>query len=375
MTIRSVLGKSSVAPTVPTVTVPTYANLATEAAYPVTVRGQAGSIASVVVTDSAGNVANGMDIIDSTGTVLIPVDVSQLIDGVFSVSVTLTNGIGNSMATVVTSALDTAPPSLTVTPVPSAIVPSNVGGVSVPVWGERGATVAYVFSDGTHTVTGSATFNGSGKTTFWSGSLSSLADGVITLTVTETDPAGNPTVYTQSLVKDTTPPVIASSITAPSNGTRYDVTQSILVTFGATDAVSGVASVTATLDGVAIAGGTVIRAEALSAGTHAIVITSVDALGNTSTKTLTITVRATVTGLQGAVSYGVSNGWITSSSVASKLQSDLSAAAAALASNNHAAAKTALAAFASDITSNSKWIASSYATLLKGWAADLSSSL
>jgi hypothetical protein len=560
VTLTAPIGKSSVAPTPPTVTAATYANLATETSYLVTVRGQAGSIANVVITDTSSpisRVANGMDILDSTGQVVIPVDVSELIDGVLTITVTLTNGIGASTATVITETLDDVPPALTVNPVSSAITPSNVGGVSIAVSGERGATVAYGITDGVTTLTGSATFNGSGKTTFWSGSLAALKDGPITLTVTETDPARNPTVYTQNLVKktagpgapsvslnqaddsgvsatdnitnvanprlivtaasdavsttvyvgnavytgqtfatgtysvtavsvdaygntsasstpwtlvidataptgtvtvsngrtvgtmvyvagataslalsfsgapaglatvsvsldggaysapvaytanvsiaglsangthtvsvmvtdkagnsvivsrtftlDNTPPVISSSLTTPTNGTFYDISQKITLMFGATDAASGIATVQATLDGVAVTSGTAIVGETLAAGAHTVVITATDAVGNTSTSTVTFTVRATIAGLQAAVTYGVSSGYITSSSVASSMQSYLSAAQTALNANNHTLAKSDLASFVTQ--AGNKAVSSAYSTLLKGWANDLSSTL
>jgi hypothetical protein len=198
-------------------------------------------------------------------------------------------------------------------------------------------------------------------------------DGTHTVSVLVADRAGNTVVITRAFVLDSTPPAIASSLTAPANGAWYDVSQRLVLTYSATDASSGVASVKATIDGVAWATGGTVVGETLAAGIHTVVVTATDTAGNTSTSTSTITVRATVPGLQAAVSYGVSSGWITSSSVAATLQSDLSAAASALAANNHTAAKAALATFAKD--AGNKAVLVAYATLLKGWAADLSATL
>ncbi len=75
-TLTGTMGKNSVAPPAATVSAPTYANLVNQATYTVNVTGQAGSIATVVITDgivtATPNLANGMDFVGSTGTVADP---------------------------------------------------------------------------------------------------------------------------------------------------------------------------------------------------------------------------------------------------------------------------------------------------------------
>ena len=49
----------------------------------------------------------------------------------------------------------------------------------------------------------------------------------------------------------------------------------------------------------------------MTAGTHTIVITATDGLGNTTTRTITFTIHATVKGLINAVNDGAARGLIT----------------------------------------------------------------
>jgi len=87
-------------------------------------------------------------------------------------------------------------------------------------------------------------------------------------------------------------------------------------------------------------------------------------------------VRATVSGLQSALGYGVNSGYISASSLASKLSSDLGSVQNALNAGNTAVAKTALATFVNDLqTANRHSVTAAYAALLQSWAVDLSGSL
>ena len=112
--------------------------------------------------------------------------------------------------------------------------------------------------------------------------------------------------------------------------------------------------------------------ETLSAGAHTIAITARDGLGNVSTSTVTLTVHATTSGLTTAVNDGLTAGKITSSTVATQLKGYLTSAAAALALNNHASAKSYLTSFASLAQAQSgSTINAAYAALLVAWANDL----
>jgi hypothetical protein len=255
---------------------------------------------------------------------------------------------GKTVGSVVYVGGSTASLSLSFSGAPAGLATMSVsldgGAYSAPVAYSSTVTVTGIFGDGTHTVS-----------------------------VLVTDKAGNTVVVTRTFVLDTTGPGISSAISAPGNGAAYDISQKITLTYGATDPASGLASVSATIDGKAWASGTALAAFSLAAGAHTVVITATDAVGNVSTSTFTIIVHATVAGLQAAVTAGVSSGAITASSVASSLQADLTAAQNALAANNHPAAQTALASFVSHAGSNK--ITAAYAALLKAWAADLSAAL
>jgi len=198
------------------------------------------------------------------------------------------------------------------------------------------------------------------------------ADGSYSIAVKVFDAAGNSAVVTKSARLDQTGPTITSSITAPTNAGSYDAGQLVTLTFSASD-VDTVASLGAKLDGLtAITSGAAFNTETLTAGTHTLVITATDALGNTAMTTITIQVHSTVGGLTKAVNDGVSSAKITSSATSSQLLSYLSSAQAALTANNHASATSYLASFVSLVTAQSGvTINAAYATLLIGWANDL----
>ena len=202
------------------------------------------------------------------------------------------------------------------------------------------------------------------------------ADGLYTIAIKATTNAGYVGTYTKQVRLDRTGPTITSSATAPTNAGWYDVSQKITLTYSGTD-TDNVASIGATLDGTtAVATGGVINAETLSAGTHTVVITATDGVGNVSTTTITITVHATVGGLTTAVNDGVTAAKITSSTTSSQLLSYLSSAQAALTANNHVSAKSYLASFVSlDQAQSGLTVNAAYSALLAGWANELISRL
>jgi hypothetical protein len=409
-----------------------------------------------------------MDFVGTNGSIVVPLDVTGLIDGPLTVAVTLTNGAGNSYATTLAITKDTVAPVLNVAGVPSQYLNSaNLSSSYIYVNTEVDAMVSYNLTDGVHTYAGSKAMNSSGQWNVPQG-FTGLNDGRVTLTLTSTNPAGNPTVIIYNLIKDTvapagsfgiagttinsqlatsnptlslslaftdatsglyqvalssnggstygtaqaysaattltltgadglytiavkvfdaagnsavftktvrldrTGPATTYSVTAPTNAGSYDAGQAVTLTYSASD-VDNVASISALLDGTtSISTGVAFNTETLSAGTHTVVITARDGLGNVSTTTVTLTVHATVGGLTTAVNDGVTAAKITSSSVATQLKSYLTSAQAALNANNHASAKTYLASFVSLVTAqNGVTINAAYAALLIGWANDL----
>ncbi|HKN51963.1 MAG TPA: hypothetical protein VJX66_05650, partial [Amycolatopsis sp.] len=250
-TLTGTMGKNSVAPPAAVVTAGTWANLAGASVYDVTVTGQAGAIANVIISDGEliPEQANGMDFVGTDGTIVVPVDVTSLIDGLMTIAVTLTNGAGDSAATTITETKDTVPPVLSVSASPY-VNAANVFGYGTLMNGENGTTVGYTVTDGVTTLADSKFFNGSTK---WQPTInmSSLLDGPVTLTVTETDPAGNPSVVVVNIVKDTVAPTGSwnAGLTVI-NGIGSTRNPNLSLTLSYTDATSGLYQMALAVNGV-----------------------------------------------------------------------------------------------------------------------------
>ena len=113
------------------------------------------------------------------------------------------------------------------------------------------------------------------------------ADGTTTVRYRAIDSAGTVAAGgTVTVSIDKTPP--APTVTGIEAGATYGDSLTRTLVLGASDATSGVASTTATLDGRPVASGA-LKLYQLPLGEHALVITSTDAAGNTGTRTLTFT--------------------------------------------------------------------------------------
>ena len=92
------MGKNSVAPPAPTVTAAAFANIANSPVFNVTVTGQAGSIANVIVSDGATpvvNYANGMDFVGAQSAPSSSRSISSTCSTVASTISVTTNGAGD----------------------------------------------------------------------------------------------------------------------------------------------------------------------------------------------------------------------------------------------------------------------------------------
>ena len=85
----------------------------------------------------------------------------------------------------------------------------------------------------------------------------------------------------------------------------------------ATDATSGVASTTATLDGKAIASGTSVTLYELTLGQHTLVVTSTDNAGNVTTTTVTFTVGTSFDDIEALINAFVADGTMSAKTAAS----------------------------------------------------------
>ena len=195
------------------------------------------------------------------------------------------------------------------------------------------------------------------------------ADGVYTVVVEVTDAYGNVIDSTQIVRLDRTGPSITASLPAPPAGNAggYDVGAKLTLTFSAIDSGIGLGTISAKLDGTTtISSGTGnLDVDMLTAGAHTIVITSADALGNTSTFTLTFTIRPTAAGILAAINDGAARGWI-SASFKTSLVSQINTVIGA----NNVGPK--LRGFISVVQGGTTTqITAAYKTLLLNWANDL----
>ncbi len=119
--------------------------------YNVTVTGQVGAIANVVITDNGADRCRasrtGWTSSARTGSIVIPIDVTALADGTITITVTLTNGSGNSYATTLTEYKDTIAPPLTVS-LPPYVNNQNAASVPISLTGEKLDPFTYSFTQG-----------------------------------------------------------------------------------------------------------------------------------------------------------------------------------------------------------------------------------
>ena len=121
-------------------------------------------------------------------------------------------------------------------------------------------------------------------------SLAGQPDGPIHIDLVAHDPCRTETVHTVDVVLDTTPPTV--TYTQPALA-QYATDQFASIQFTVSDAGSGVASSSVTLDGAAATNGQVLDMFFLNAGLHTIVVTATDNVGNTGTTSRVFRVRAT----------------------------------------------------------------------------------
>jgi hypothetical protein len=150
-------------------------------------------------------------------------------------------------------------------------------------------------------------------------------------------------------VLDTTPP----AITATPNGTVFDTDDVSAIHFSATDAASGVDTVSATLDGAPATDGQVLDMFFLAPGTHTIAVTAADHLGNTSHLTVTFEVHATAASLLSNLDRALELGLITKDGVYNSLKSKLENALRQHDAGRHAVEGNLLNAFANELEAQS----------------------
>jgi hypothetical protein len=172
----------------------------------------------------------------------------------------------------------------------------------------------------------------------------------------------SPAIEGRLVFLDEDSPVV--TISAPVDGSAYLHPDLMTLDFEATDA-SGVASITAMLDGTAVADGRVVDLLALPLGSHVLVVTAVDHYGNVGAASATFDVIATVGSLKATVERLYAEGKITKPGTRDSLIAKLDLAQDQLDAGQVSAAKSTLNAFINQVKAQSgKSIKPKAATLL-----------
>ncbi|MBJ7459202.1 MAG: hypothetical protein JHD02_08450, partial [Thermoleophilaceae bacterium] len=214
-----------------------------------------------------------------------PFTTPSLLDGshTFEVRATDTHGNVESPAQSYTWTLDTVAPAAPVITTPAASVTTTDNTPAISGTAEPNSSVE-VFVDGNSI--GTVTANGSGN---WTITSPQLTDGSHSATARATDVAGNlgPTSGARAFTVDTTPPggSVAEQPGSGGGGTNptFDISTS-----------DGTATIACALDGGASApcSSPFTPAGTLAPGTHTLVVTFTDPVGNVTTRTITFVIAA-----------------------------------------------------------------------------------
>jgi uncharacterized protein YegL len=248
-------------------------------------------------------------------------------DGVHTVQYYSQDVAGNvEAAQQVTFMIDTTAPSITGMPDRAP----NANG-----WYNADVTVSFTCADATSGLAAC-----SGPSTLGEG-------GGQTVTGTATDNAGNAASATVGpLNVDKTAPVI--TVSSPMSQDYADDVM-LSVAWTATDALSGIDSQSATLDGAAIANGAVVDLSTVSLGAHTLVVTATDKAGNSTAVTVTFQVKVTYDSLEALKHRYFEQGLIKNQGIVTSLDQKLRAARDAHDRGQYGTEDNILGAFISEV--------------------------
>jgi tartrate dehydratase beta subunit/fumarate hydratase class I family protein len=190
-------------------------------------------------------------------------DLDSLIDGSHTVRVEATDAAGNPGFAQVTFTVDTIAPGVSINPV------STLTNVSCQtLTGSREESAAVAVAVNTPASPDAIVYP---SPTTWSCTVSNLAAGSNTVTVTATDAAGNQAIAAATITFDGIAPAV--SITSPGSAPTDDNTP--LLTYSASDG-----SVVVKVDGVVVSRVSGDSLDALSDGSHTVRVESTDEAGN-----------------------------------------------------------------------------------------------
>jgi hypothetical protein len=358
------------------IALPGYIGLAGRAAAGVMLSGTPGNYVEWTVDGAGGTIIDSGTLDKVTGNLIAYVDFTGYADGVYSVTALQYNKAGNASPVEVstpTLTLDTLPPtgSFTVNGAASNTALTKNPSLSLTLSFADSLSGVYQYQVSTDGKTWSAWTPYTTSTSVTLGG----PDGTYFVFVSVADKAGNSFITTQKVILDRTGPTISYTLPTPTNAGSYDVGTPLAFTFGASDP-NGVATISSTLDtSISLSSGGSIDVDSMLAGTHTIVITTADVLGNASTLTITFQIHATVGGLINSVKDGVVRGYIAKS-VQDNLIKQLQAVQTAINNRNNPSARNNLQQFINQVNAYAgKSIAAAYAALLVNWSNDLLSRL
>lgn len=207
------------------------------------------------------SINSGTPVVVAGGSATVPFSA----EGVFALSYFGVDNAGNVESPhTLTVQIDETPPTITSSQSP----PANAAG-----WNNSPVSVTFNCSDAL-----------SGVASCQTPIVVSTEGANQTVTGTATDNAGNSATTTRTVNLDETPPVL----TMPTLGASYLLNSTVTLNFGATDALSGVATMQATLNGAPVTNGSTVTLNHLAA--NMFTLTATDVAGNTSTKTATFQV-------------------------------------------------------------------------------------
>src|SRR3989338_7499958 len=182
------------APITPTVTLLDPINNANKTAATLHITGEAGTTYNYSIDDATpGSPIAGSGALTGGDLTVSGIDVSGFADGLLTVSVTLTDVAGNTGSTGIDTA--TKDVSAPITPTVTLLDPinnANKAAATLHITGEAGTTYNYSIDDATpgSPIAGSGALTG-GDLTVSGIDVSGFADGLLTVSVTLTDVAGN----------------------------------------------------------------------------------------------------------------------------------------------------------------------------------------
>jgi hypothetical protein len=227
--------KDTLAPGLPTVSVPPFVNAGNVANVPVSGTAEPDATVTLTVTDpgTAHTVPQTVTASGAGAWSATALNLTTLNQGTVTYKVTATDAAGNASAiATTTNTKDTVSATPVVTPPPS-VNAANVGTVLVTGTSDAGASVTLTITDAgsVHSISPMVTADGSGSWSVGGLNLGSFNSGAIGYSATATDPAGNVSAAgTATNTKDVVAPTVTGVALAGGNGTA-DSGDSVIITY------------------------------------------------------------------------------------------------------------------------------------------------